>query len=127
MFALFAQTLVALVIGHPVSFSCGNIDPHYGWYDANRIVIAAYLCPYLDLDPGASKLALARFSLAALVVTHEAEHAAGIEDEHRANCEAVRDLPAVLKRLKVRHAADVAREAARIAKAQAPPYGGKCK
>ena len=129
MVALFAATLASLVIGHPVPVECGPLPGHMGWYDQahDRIVIADWLCPHLEADPSKGGIVLQRFAYAALVVVHEAEHAAGIRDEHEANCEAVRDLKPLLKLLRVPKATAIVSYAKQVAQNQAPPYGGKCR
>jgi hypothetical protein len=125
MFALFTQTLVTLVIGHPTTFQCADIGVHAGWWDEpnNTIYYSPAMCTAIRQNPLHHVI---DFAEAALVFTHEAEHAAGIAGEHEANCAAVAVLPRVLKRVKVGNAASVVKWARRIAEAMDPPYGGAC-
>ncbi len=132
MVAVFASVLAALVIGHPVPVTCAPVPGAFGYYDAagDHIYINDGLCPYLDGTPR-TKLARLRFALVALVVTHEAEHAAGVEDEHATECAALRALPAVLAEVKRESGAlwSVGREAkaARSVQRGDPPRnGGHC-
>lgn len=137
MITLFASALAALVIGHPVPTTCGPF-PGYagepqpgwaGWYDPtdDRIYLAEWMCPDLERDPRTSKFDLIRFAYAAYTYVHEAEHARGLTDEHKTSCQALRDLPAVLKHLHVRKAGAVLRVAKQHAIGQLPPYGGPCR
>lgn len=128
MVSLFAQALVALVIGHPTPFQCVTwLDPHAGWYDGTTIWLSqAQVCDELTANEVTQNPWL--FAYSALAVTHEAEHAAGIVDEHAANCKAVADLPKVLAAVGIARAPAkvIWKHARSLARGMPAPYGGAC-
>lgn len=117
--------LVALVIGHPIGgMTCGDTGDRYGWYvNATQVIVLSeqWTCPYLTRRATDSERANAY-----LTVVHEAEHARGIMDEHAANCQAIRDLPAVGRALHLSRLGQVLSWARMIRRDMAPPYGGAC-
>ena len=90
---MLAALIVAFALGGPIPVSCtgttlggDSIAPHAGWYDVEHhaIVLAPDICRglrYPTLEGRAYSLH---------VVLHEAAHAQGYRNEHKADCAATR-------------------------------------
>lgn len=123
MNALFLAALVTgFVAGRPVPVVCAPIQGgHAGYYDVRRDVITLDPLVCVKFSAPASSRAKAE-GVYALV--HEAEHARGITDEHDADCAALRDFPAVVRRAGM--TAKLISWAKRIHDALPVPYSGAC-
>ncbi len=121
---MIAALIVAFVAGHATPVTC-DAQNRSGWYhpETRSVQLAPWVCGGLATrEPW--------FVGQALVVTiHEGEHAAGVADEHEAQCRALALVGPIAGRFlrfgPARQAQTVA--AARAYQAElAPPYGGAC-
>ena len=117
---LLAATVTTIIAGRPVPVTCGDTLGNSGWYQTARdaIVMNPIECALLGSTTDASRA----HGLHTLI--HEAEHAAGLMDEHAADCATVRAFPAVIRRL--RWPARLAAISQRIHDSLPAPYSGAC-
>ena len=119
---LLTMLVTSFVAGRPVPVSCDTIPGgHAGRYDIPRdvIVLSPLACVGFTARTGSRAQAVAVYSL-----VHEAEHAAGILDEHQADCAAFAAFPTVVKRAGLSRL--LVRWAQGIHDSFPAPYSGAC-
>lgn len=123
---MLATLIIAFVSGFSSPVGCvPDIQGHGGYTGPDRsVLLTQQVCDTL------SKPTNVMFAYSLFTVVHESEHVNGITGEHAADCQALRDLPRVLKRFWPRLGSlwrlTVLYQARSIHAAQPAPYAGVC-